>query len=149
MKPRKETKLIVVHHSASPPSTSPETIRQWHLGRGYEDIGYHAVVWVDDELGGIWRVSPGRFISTVGAHCRGVNSISLGLCVCGDWRRPDLIWHIADAVNLAVMVIDRWLELYGLGFDAVVGHKDVGETATECPGRLMDYIRPALVRRRT
>ncbi len=149
MKARTSTRYVVVHHSASPPSTPPETIRQWHLARNYEDIGYHAVVWRDPALGGVWRTSPGRPLDAVGAHCRGVNSKSVGVCVCGDWRHPEAIPDLADAVTTVAILVDRLLLRYGLPLDAVVGHRDVGTTPTECPGRLLDYLRPALVRRRT
>lgn len=70
---------IIIHCSATPEGrdVSTETIRQWHLKRGWSDIGYHYVI----ELDG--KVVPGRPLERVGAHCRGENTGSIGVCYVG------------------------------------------------------------------
>ena len=36
---------LIVHHSASPRSTTLKDIRRWHVDeRGWEDVGYHFVI---------------------------------------------------------------------------------------------------------
>lgn len=52
-------------------------IRQWHLQRGFNDIGYHYVVYRDGS------VHIGRPLRQVGAHCLGHNAHSVGICYIG------------------------------------------------------------------
>ena len=52
-------------------------IRRWHLGRGFSDIGYH---WLIDRDG---KVMAGRMESIVGAHVKGRNTGTLGICLIG------------------------------------------------------------------
>ncbi len=70
---------IVIHHSASNVSTTVETIRVWHMvDHKWADIGYHAIIEEDGVL------HPGRDLTRVGAHARGANNGSLGICVTGN-----------------------------------------------------------------
>ena len=76
---RKINKLIV-HCSATREGQpiSVDTIRDWHVnGRGWNDIGYHFYIDLD---GNIFK---GRNIQTMGAHCKGQNRNSIGVCYCG------------------------------------------------------------------
>ncbi len=58
---------IILHCSATPEGrdVSVDTIRKWHLDRGWSDIGYHYVV----GLNGV--ISEGRPVERHGAHVRG------------------------------------------------------------------------------
>jgi len=71
--------LIVVHCSATPEGrdVSTEEIRQWHLDRGWSDIGYHFVVELDGTVG------DGRPVEKSGAHAQGHNKNSIGVCYVG------------------------------------------------------------------
>ena len=76
---RKIDKLIV-HCSATREGQyiSVDTIRDWHVnGRGWNDIGYHFYIDLD---GNIFK---GRNIEKMGAHCKGQNRYSIGVCYCG------------------------------------------------------------------
>lgn len=53
-----------------------EAIRQWHIERGWSDIGYHFVI----ERNG--ALKKGRDLDRVGAHTLGHNK-DIGLCLCG------------------------------------------------------------------
>ena len=70
---------IIIHCAATPEGrdVKMETIRKWHLKRGWSDIGYHYVI----ELDG--TVVPARPLERVGAHCRGKNTGSIGVCYVG------------------------------------------------------------------
>lgn len=70
---------IILHCTATPEGrdVSADTIRDWHLARGWSDIGYHYVVRLD---GSIER---GRDLDVVGAHVRGHNKDSIGLVYVG------------------------------------------------------------------
>ena len=71
---------IIVHCTASPegqPSTV-EAIRKYHIKeRGFSDIGYHYVVYLDGS------VHEGRNVDYSGAHCLGHNSNSIGVVYVG------------------------------------------------------------------
>ncbi|MEG0012459.1 MAG: N-acetylmuramoyl-L-alanine amidase [Muribaculaceae bacterium] len=70
---------IIVHCSATPEGRNVTTadIKQWHIERGFSDIGYHYVIYLD---GSVHR---GRAESIVGAHCSGQNATSIGVCYVG------------------------------------------------------------------
>ena len=70
---------IIVHCTATPEGRdfSVEQIRQCHLARNFSDIGYHYVIY----RGG--SIHQGRPEETVGAHCTGQNTCSIGVCYVG------------------------------------------------------------------
>ena len=70
---------IIIHCSATIDGANITTrqIRDWHKRRGWKDIGYHYVV----ELDG--HVNRGRSESTIGAHSKGQNRSSIGVCYVG------------------------------------------------------------------
>ena len=77
---RKETNTIVVHCSATKPDQDVtfDTIKRWHLmERAFLDIGYH---WVIERDG---SVKQGRAIDDWGAHVKGHNHESVGICLVG------------------------------------------------------------------
>ena len=118
---------IVIHHSASPLWTTWEHIDRWHRAppNNYARIGYHFVI---DQTGYVnWCRDPQR----IGAHAYPHNRRSLGICVVGDNTTIDQRWVEQQIVSLRVLA-----SLCTSRFtDAVVlGHRDVPDTATECPG---------------
>jgi len=70
---------IIIHCSATPEGrkTSAEEIKSWHLERGFSDIGYHYIVHLDG------LISYGRNVEKIGAHSRGQNKMSIGVCYIG------------------------------------------------------------------
>lgn len=70
---------IVIHCSATMPhqDIGVEQIDDWHKQRGWDGIGYHYVIRLD----GVVEV--GRPVAQVGAHARGYNSDSIGVCYVG------------------------------------------------------------------
>ena len=68
-----------MHCSATPEGKdyNVDTIRQWHLQRGFSDIGYHYVIYRDGSI------HIGRDESIIGAHCTGHNTNSIGVCYIG------------------------------------------------------------------
>lgn len=70
---------IILHCSATREGQhiTVDTIRQWHLKRGWKDIGYHFVIYIDGS------VHKGRPIEQVGAHTSGQNTGSIGICYIG------------------------------------------------------------------
>lgn len=76
---KRTIKELIVHCSATPEGKdySVNTIRQWHLQRGFSDIGYHYVIYRDGSI------HIGRDESIIGAHCTGHNTNSIGVCYIG------------------------------------------------------------------
>lgn len=75
----RKIKEIIVHCSATPEGKdySVDTIRKWHLQRGFADIGYHYIIYRDGSI------HTGRDEYVIGAHCKGHNSNSIGVCYIG------------------------------------------------------------------
>lgn len=72
-------KEIIIHCSDTPDGKdfTVSDIKQWHLARGFNDIGYHYVIYRDGS------VHKGRDVNVSGAHCTNHNSISIGICYIG------------------------------------------------------------------
>ena len=72
-------KEVIIHCSATRESqqVSVDTIRGWHLAKGWNDIGYHFYIDLDG------TIHKGRDIDKIGAHCKGRNRNSIGVCYCG------------------------------------------------------------------
>ena len=77
---------IILHCSATPEGrhTTVEDIRNWHKQRGWSDIGYHYVVYLDG------TIHEGRNIELVGAHTKGHNTGSIGVCYVGGIGKNNL-----------------------------------------------------------
>ena len=76
----REINKIIVHCSATREGENFDVaeIRKWHVqGRGWSDIGYHFYI----DLYG--QIHKGRDIAKMGAHCKGQNRNSIGICYCG------------------------------------------------------------------
>lgn len=70
---------IIVHCSATPEGrpTTVGDIRSWHKQRGFKDVGYHYIIYIDGSIHG------GRSERVIGAHCTGHNRNSIGVCYIG------------------------------------------------------------------
>ena len=79
MNRRKATTMIILHCSATREGQDikAKTIKQWHKDRGFDDIGYHYVIDLDG------TIEKGREEDLVGAHCKGHNATSIGICYVG------------------------------------------------------------------
>lgn len=70
---------IILHCSATPDGrdVTVEEIRQMHLKNGWNDIGYHFVIYRDGSI------HTGRPLKQIGAHAAGHNTGSIGICYIG------------------------------------------------------------------
>lgn len=70
---------IIIHCTATREGDdiSVDTIRRWHLARGWSDVGYHYVI----DLKG--NINAGRPIELIGAHTKGQNKYSIGIAYVG------------------------------------------------------------------
>lgn len=128
---RRPVDTIIIHTSDSPDdrtSVNAKEIDRWHKERGFKMIGYHYVVCKNGKL------EQGRHLETVGAHCKGHNQFSIGICWVG---RHDL--NAAQRETL-IAVVAKLLEIYKLKVDAVKGHHDF-EPYKTCPNIDMQQLR--------
>ena len=70
---------IIIHCSATPPSMDIDAkeIDRWHRNKGWSQIGYHFVIKRDGEI------QDGRPLELIGAHVKGYNTGSIGICLVG------------------------------------------------------------------
>lgn len=127
MATRKETKLIIVHCSATPPGMNigRKEINEWHLNKGWSGIGYHYVIRRDGS------VELGRDIEEIGAHAEGYNSVSVGVCLVGgvnDKKIPEANYTEAQWKTL-VTLLKKLKKKYPSA--RIIGHNEVAKKA--CP----------------
>lgn len=74
---------LIVHCSYTPPQMDigASDIDRWHRERGWLGCGYHFVIKRDG------TVEDGRPLEKTGAHVRGMNSKSKGICLVGGMNR--------------------------------------------------------------
>lgn len=75
----REIDKIIIHCSATPEGKdyTAEDIGRWHRERGFSEIGYHYVIYRDGSI------HKGRDVTKTGAHCKGQNARSIGVCYVG------------------------------------------------------------------
>lgn len=70
---------IIIHCTATKEGADYDVsdIRRWHLANGWTDCGYHYVIKLDGDI------QEGRPVEKAGAHTKGYNSDSIGVCYVG------------------------------------------------------------------
>tara|TARA_B100000902_G_scaffold379514_1_gene413920 strand:- start:400 stop:822 length:423 start_codon:yes stop_codon:yes gene_type:complete len=124
----REITKVIVHCAATPEGRDVKTeeIKRWHTEeRGWSDIGYHWVVELDGSI------NEGRSEDINGAHCRGHNSDSIGICYVGgsDSEGNPKDTRTEGQTDALVTLIKEILDRHP---DAeVFGHRDFSSKA--CP----------------
>ena len=145
---------MFIHTAAFDGEADVDTIRRWHMDKGWVDIGYHYVVRRNG------AVEVGRPLEAVGAHVYGVNSISVGICCEGHGDHEP---HTAEQREALLGLCATLLRKYRLTPDDVYGHREINRlvdqgrvpetingksvrTSKTCPGTMvdMDEIRAGL-----
>jgi hypothetical protein len=125
---------IIVHESASHWGDA-DVIRQWHVGSNkWSDIGYHYVILngfrnpdkiyvaYDDGL-----VEKGRNVAKAGAHAKGANKDSIGICLIGfRMFTSNQLFHALPKL------LKELCETYKLGIDDLYPHNFFTDTKS-CP----------------
>jgi N-acetylmuramoyl-L-alanine amidase len=124
----REIKYIIIHYSETPwhQDIGVEEIRQWHIERGWRNIGYHWVVRLDG------FIEEGRKEEIQGAHAYGYNEYSIGICYVGginqhnektDTRNP-------SQKKALLKLLKELKQRYPKA--EIIGHNEV--SGKECPG---------------
>ena len=128
LKSNRNIDLILVHCSDSYDrmDIGVEEITKWHTERGFNTIGYHFVIRKDG------KIETGRNINIAGAHCRGYNRNSVGICYVGgrsDDDKPIDDRTDAQKKSLAALIINLQAEHPGV---KIKGHNELS-VSKSCP----------------
>lgn len=127
---------LVIHTSATFPGqrVTVDILRQWHLARGFSDIGYHFVIDTDG------TVYTGRPAELPGAHTLHWNHRSLGLCYIGglnelglphDSRSPEQKTALRELIKKLLRQYPDIRHIYG--------HCDLAPKACPCFNAREEY----------
>jgi len=110
------------HYSAGPPGQSVRSIQDYHLSKGWGDIGYN---WLVDVEGRLYEGRRGTWMA-IGAHAANNNTANIGTCFIG--RDTD----VTDAAKRTI----RWVydEACRLAGRALAKRYHSMTSATTCPG---------------
>jgi N-acetylmuramoyl-L-alanine amidase len=114
-------KLLVVHCSDTENNRELKAIdiHKMHLNFGWDGIGYHKIICRSG------KIENGRPEYWIGAHVKGKNSISLGVCLIG----RD---HFTKKQYLSLeKILREWKLVYPKA--RIIGHCDTGNTEKTCP----------------
>jgi N-acetylmuramoyl-L-alanine amidase len=154
-------KFIVIHHSATLDGKTFDwqAIRNYHINTlGWKDIGYHFGI---EKINEQYEILIGRNMLEVGAHTYGINSISLGICLVGNFdtdKVPD------QQLSKALELTRTLMKVFNIPIENVIGHREVyvlcqeklincdkrviEENTKTCPGLnfSMNYFRELLAK---
>lgn len=125
---------IVIHSSATPEGKdyTIEQIKEWHLARGWKDVGYHVVIYRDGS------VHQGRNDDKIGAGVAGHNRHSIHICYIGgvESKKVNGVFIAKDTrTNQQKEALrdlcDHYKNLYPKSI--IVGHRDFKNANTLCP----------------
>lgn len=127
--------FIIIHHSATADGEklSWQAIRRGHLAKRYRDIGYHYGI---ELINTRYEILTGRMLNESGAHCRGWNGQSIGICFIGNFERdrpPE------GQIRLGLRLVESLREVFDIPEENVKPHRDF--KATLCPGRFFPMYR--------
>lgn len=118
---RKITKIII-HCSDSDilVHDSIEVIKHWHMQRDFNDVGYHYFIKKNGEI------QKGRELKKVGAHTKGHNDDSIGICLSG---RHEFTQEQFDSLR---RICELLIENHCLVIENIFGHSHFDKSKT-CP----------------
>lgn len=140
---------LIIHTSASPYG-DVDLIDEWHKARGWREIGYHYLVengyrtssHEPRQIDTNGLIQQGRAENEIGAHARGYNSKSLGICLIGKNGEytPE---QIASLIGLTVSLLFK----YNIPVENVLGHYEADpDSGKTCPDLHMPTLRKKLSR---
>lgn len=126
----KNIKYIIIHCTATAEfkDFKAKDVDKWHKQRGWDCIGYHYIIDLDG------AIEKGRPETKIGAHCKGFNDCSIGVCYVGglasDNKTPKDTRTNAQKASL-LKLIKQLKAKYPNA--KVVGHKDMPNVHKACP----------------
>lgn len=136
--PDSRVRYIVIHYSATAIESdfTADDIDAMHRRRGFKEIGYHYFIRKDGTVeAGRDLTQPGRFEQ--GAHSKGENDESIGICYEGGVRKsaPNVGFDSrTDKQKQAMELLIKELLKTRFSGAVVKSHRDMPGAATQCPG---------------
>ena len=119
---RGDTSFLIVHHAQAKICTVDD-IHRWHQNNGWSGIGYNYFI---NKNGFIYE---GRLEDMQGAHAKGYNNNSIGICLEGDFTQEILSMTQRDVlIELILDIRSRYPKI------KLLRHMDVNQTS--CPANI-------------
>ena len=137
----KDIKKIIIHCSDSE-FGDVKLIDRWHTQRGWLGCGYHYVITngiiahgkpFNEKFDGV--IQQGRQLHDIGAHCKGHNHDSIGICLIGKHHFTARQLYVA-LPDLCTMLMNELSITAG----NVFGHRDFNIHKT-CPNFDVKYLK--------
>lgn len=124
---------IIIHCSDSDIKKHDDIsiIREWHIQRGFNDVGYQIFI----KKNGVAQL--GRPVEKIGAHCRGENNYTIGICLSGRSK------FTKKQIKEAAKWVKHYMAIFELGSKDVYGHNEFNSKKT-CPNIDMTEFRGLL-----
>lgn len=118
---------IIIHCAATVEGKHYDAadIDRWHRKRGWRKIGYHFVVLLDG------TIETGRMIDETGAHVKGYNGNSIGICYIGglDEDKEPKDTRTEEQKESLLLLLRTLKKIYPKA--NILGHRDLA--AKSCP----------------
>lgn len=124
---RSTINMIVLHH-AEASSCTAQQIHAWHIANGWSGFGYHFFI---NKKGEIFR---GRPENVIGAHAKGHNSNSIGICFEGAYNKQIMPEEQIKAGQELISYLKKKYNIF-----SIKKHSDLCET--DCPGSKFPFDR--------
>jgi N-acetylmuramoyl-L-alanine amidase len=127
----RKIKKFIVHCSATPNDrdVSSSDIKGWHVNdNGWSDIGYHFVIRCNGCL------EFGRPVDKIGAHTKGQNTDSIGVCMIGT----------DEFTQQQFSTLNKLWEMFKITYNGIecFGHRDFTDKKT-CPNfDVREHLKP-------
>ncbi len=124
---------IIIHHSltADSKTVSWGAIRRYHVETlGWVDIGYTYGI---ELIGGDFEILCGRMLDMPGAHTKGQNTDSIGICMVGNF---DLAPPLPKQWELLAKLCKSLCRVFDIKLSKIKGHRDFADKT--CPGKMVD-----------
>jgi N-acetylmuramoyl-L-alanine amidase len=119
----REIKLLIIHCSDTPnehvDKVDARFIHNMHLGFGWDGIGYHKIICRNG------KIENGRPEYWIGAHVKGKNEISLGVCLIGQDNFTKKQFKSLE------IILKKWKLTYPNA--KIIGHRESTITNKTCP----------------
>ena len=114
-------KYLIIHCSDTGNNNNIDAsiIHEMHINFGWEGIGYHKIILRSG------KIENGRPEFWIGAHVKGKNKNSLGICLIGTDKFTN-----KQFLSLKKLLL-KWKKKYPNA--QIVGHRDATKTSKTCP----------------
>ena len=115
--------FIIVHCSGTDINVSIDILKKNAIEDGFKDIPYHYLITQDG------CVIQGRSLDVVGAHCKGFNQRSIGICLVGGKKGFD--FTLLQIIQL-VLLLKHLCKQFNIAKSDIYSHYEFNKNKT-CP----------------